>query len=57
MERIAQKNVEKEDKARFNNAWFAIAVKAANERFYNNFRAGFRAHPLGYKGFGLGVTS
>jgi hypothetical protein len=24
---------------------------------HNNFKARFRAHPLGYIGFGLGVTS
>jgi hypothetical protein len=24
---------------------------------YNNFKVGFRAHSLGYRGFGLGVTS
>jgi len=56
MERVVQKNVENEDKYRFNNAWFVIVVRVAGEKFDNNFKAGFKAHPLGYKGFGLGVT-
>jgi len=51
MEIVVQKNVEKEDKARFNNAWFATTI--IGETFHNNFRA----HTLGYKGLGLGVTS
>jgi hypothetical protein len=57
MERVTQKNVEIEDKDRFNNAWFIAVARIASEKFHNNFKAGFRAHPLGYKGFGLGVTS
>jgi len=56
MERVAQKNVENEDKDWFNNAWFVIVVRVVGEKFHNNFKAKFRAHPLGYKGFGLGVT-
>ncbi len=56
MERIAQKNVEKEYKALFNNAWFVVVVRIASERFHNNFRVGFRVHPLGYTGFDLGMT-
>ncbi len=56
MERVVQKNVENEDKYQFNNAWFVIVVRVAGEKFDNNFKAGFKAHPLGYKGFGLGVT-
>jgi len=55
MEIVVQKNVEKEDKARFNNAWFATII--IGERFHNNFRAWFRAYTLGYKGLGLGLTS
>jgi hypothetical protein len=55
--RVARRNVEKEDKARFNNAWFVAAIKVVGEQFHNNFRARFRAHPLGYRGFGLGMTS
>ncbi len=27
------------------------------ECFHNNFRVGFWAYPLGYKRFGLGITS
>ncbi len=54
--KTTQRNVEKKNRARFNNAWFVIAIRAINEKFHNNFRVGFRAHPLGYKGFGLGVT-
>ncbi len=37
------------DRARFNNAQSTIAIKAINERFYNNFKVGFKAHPLGIK--------
>jgi hypothetical protein len=55
MEIVVQKNVEKEDKTWFNNAWFATTI--IGERFHNNFWAWFRAHTLGYKGLGLGVTS
>jgi hypothetical protein len=56
MEKTTQRNVEKINRARFNNAWFVATVKAIGERFHNNFRVGFRAHPLGYRGFGLGMT-
>ncbi len=51
------RNVEKENRARFNNAWFVATIKAVSERFCNNFRVRFRVHPLGYRGFGLGMTS
>jgi hypothetical protein len=57
MEKVTQKNVEKENKVQFNNAWFVTVVRATSERFHNNFKARFRAHLLGHKGFGLGVTS
>jgi hypothetical protein len=56
VEKVTQSNVGKINKARFNNAWFAAIVKATSEQFHNNFRARLRAHPLGYRGFGLGVT-
>jgi hypothetical protein len=56
MRKTTQRDVEKEDKAKFNNAWFAAVVKVTGERFHNNFKVGFKAHPLGYKGFGLGVS-
>ncbi len=52
-----QRNVEKEDRARFNNAWYVATFKDISERIHNNFRAWFKAHTLGYKGFGLGMTS
>jgi hypothetical protein len=32
-------------------------VKVVGEWLHNNFRIGFKAHLLGYKRFGLGVTS
>jgi len=48
-----QKRIEKEDKAKFNEAWSSI--KVVNERFHNNFWVGHRVHPLGYMGFGLGI--
>jgi hypothetical protein len=54
---IIQRNVEKKHRAKFNNAWFVATVRAIGERFHNKFKARFRAHPLGYKGFDLGVTS
>ncbi len=31
VERAAQRNVKKEDRARFNNAWSIVVVRAANE--------------------------
>jgi hypothetical protein len=36
--------------------WSTITVKATSECFQNNFKVGFWAHPLGYKGFNLGIT-
>jgi hypothetical protein len=55
--RVAWRNVEKEDRTRFNNAWFVATIRVASEQFHNNFKARFKAHPLGYRGIGLGVTS
>jgi hypothetical protein len=40
----------------FNQTWSTIKIKVANECFHNNFIIGFRAHPLGYKRFGLVIT-
>jgi hypothetical protein len=34
-----------------------VVVKVVNERFYNNCKVGFLAHPLGYIRFGLGIIS
>jgi len=48
--------VEKEQKTKFNQAWSTIVIRAANECFHNNFKVGFQAHPLGYRGCGLGIT-
>jgi hypothetical protein len=49
LEKTTWKNVEKKDKARFNNALFVATIKVACEQFHNNFRARFRAHPFGVK--------
>ncbi len=55
MEIVVQKIVEKDNKAQFNNAWFVTTI--IGEKFHKNYRAWFKAHTLGYKGLGLGVTS
>ncbi len=47
----------KENKVKFNDTWSIVVVKVINEKSYNNFKVGFLAHPLGYIGFGLGITS
>jgi hypothetical protein len=39
-----QREIEKEDRTKFNDAWFVATIKAINERFHNNFRVGFQAH-------------
>ncbi len=36
--------------------WFAIVIKVIGEKFHMNFKVGFWAHSLSYKGFGLGIT-
>jgi hypothetical protein len=48
--------IEKEDRVKFNEAWFSISIKVAGERLHNNFRARYQAHPLNYMGFGLRIT-
>jgi hypothetical protein len=48
--------LKKNDKAKFNEAWFVTSIKAASERFHNNFKARYRFHLLGYMGFGLRIT-
>ncbi len=53
VEQVAQRRIEKEDKTKFNEAWFATFIKVIGKRFHNNFRTSYQAHPLGYMGFGL----
>jgi hypothetical protein len=36
--------------------WSIITVKVISECFQYNFTARFWAHPLGYRGFNLGIT-
>jgi hypothetical protein len=38
-----QRKIDKEDRAKFNDAWFAATIKATSERFHNNFRIWFQA--------------
>lgn len=47
----------KENRAKFSDTWSIGVVKVVTEIFYNNFKVGFLAHPLGYIWFGLGITS
>jgi len=42
MESVVQKNVEKKDKALFNNAWFVTTIRAISEIFHNNFKIWLR---------------
>jgi hypothetical protein len=44
------------DITKFNQLWFAIVIKAIGEKFHNNFKVGFWAHSLSYRGFGLKIT-
>ncbi len=34
-----QRRIEKEDRTKFNEAWFVISIRATGERFHNNFGA------------------
>ncbi len=43
-----QRIIEKDNRAKFNDAWFVV-VEVASEKFHNNFK-------IGYIGFGLRVT-
>ncbi len=52
----AQRIIEKEQRTKFIQAWSTTTIKATSECFQNNFRAGFWAHPLGYRRFSLGST-
>jgi hypothetical protein len=36
--------------------WSTIAIRETNNRFHQNFQAGFRTLPLGYKGINLGIS-
>jgi hypothetical protein len=45
-----QRKIDKEDRTKFNDAWFAATIMAISERFHNNFRVGFQAQPLDIKG-------
>jgi len=48
--------LKKTNRSKFNDAWFVAIVKVNNETFHNNFKVGFQAHPLKYRGFDLGNT-
>jgi hypothetical protein len=34
-----------------------MAIKEANNKFHLNFQVGSRAHPLGYVGINLGIST
>jgi hypothetical protein len=50
-----RRSIKKEDITKFNYAWFVAIVNVVGERFHNNFKARFQAHPLGYKRFGVTI--
>jgi hypothetical protein len=55
--KVAQRLVEKRYRANFNLAWSTLAIKEASNKFHQNFQTSFRAHPLGYKGVNLGIST
>lgn len=57
VKRAIQRKIENEDRPEFNEAWSVTFIRTTGERFHNNFKAWYQTHPLGYMGFGLGVTS
>jgi hypothetical protein len=54
--RAVQSLIEKRYKLDFNQTWSTIAIREAGNRFHQNFRASFKAHPLRYKSNNLGVS-
>ncbi len=34
-----------------------MAIKQAKDKFHKNFQDGYRAHPLGYMGVNLGIST
>ncbi len=57
VKRASQRKIENEDKAKFNEAWFVTSIRVVGKKIHNNFRTGYRTHPSGFMGFGLGITS
>jgi hypothetical protein len=41
VERTIQRIIEKEGRVKFNEAWFAVSIRANGEKFHNNFRVGY----------------
>ncbi len=41
VEWATQRIIEKDNKVKFNDAWFVV-VKVVSEKFHNNFRIGYR---------------
>jgi hypothetical protein len=50
-----QRIIDKENKVKFDEAWFVTSIRVVGERFHNNFETRYRIHPLGYMGFGLEI--
>jgi hypothetical protein len=55
--KVAQRLVEKRYRANFKLTWSTLAIKEASNKFHQNFQTSFRAHPLGYKGVNLGIST
>jgi hypothetical protein len=34
-----------------------VAIKEVEDKFHKNFQAGYKAHPLRYKGVNLGIST
>jgi hypothetical protein len=34
-----------------------MAIKEAGDKFHKKFQVGYRAHPLGYRGVNLGIST
>jgi hypothetical protein len=57
VDKVVQRLVEKRYGANFNLACSTLAIKEVSNKFHQNFQTSFRAHPLGYKGVNLGIST
>ncbi len=55
--RVVERLVQKRYKANFNWTWFTVAIKEVEDKFHQNFQAGFKAHSFRYKGVNLGIST
>ncbi len=56
VKQIVQRNIEKEDRTKFNQPWSITIIKVVGEWLHNYFKASSQMHPLGFRRSNLVFT-